>query len=65
MTSEPAGDIPARVYTPEGEGPFPVIVYYHGGGWATANMNVYDASAHALTNQVKAIVVSSHYRHPA
>jgi acetyl esterase/lipase len=34
MTSEPAGDIPARGYTPEGEGPFPVIVYHHGGGWA-------------------------------
>lgn len=58
----PAGDIPARVYTPEGEGPFPVIVYYHGGGWVIANLDVYDASPRALANQAQAIVVSSHYR---
>jgi acetyl esterase/lipase len=62
MIPGPAGDIPARVYTPEGEGPFPVIVYYHGGGWVVANIDVYDASARALANQAKAIVVSSHYR---
>lgn len=41
----PEGDIPARVYTPEGEGPFPVIVYFHGGGWVIANIDTYDASA--------------------
>jgi len=58
----PAGDIPARVYTPEGEGPFPVIVYYHGGGWVIADLDVYDASPRALANQAQAIVVSSHYR---
>lgn len=62
MIPGPAGDIAARVYTPEGEGPFPVIVYYHGGGWVIANIHVYDASARALANQAKAIVVSSHYR---
>ena len=22
-----------RVYEPEGTGPFPALVYYHGGGW--------------------------------
>ena len=58
----PAGDIPARVYTPEGEGPFPVIIYYHGGGWVIADLDVYDASPRALANQAQAIVVSSHYR---
>lgn len=26
----PAGDIQARRYAPEGEGPFPVLVYFHG-----------------------------------
>jgi acetyl esterase len=58
----PEGDIPARVYTPEGEGPFPVIVYFHGGGWVIANIDTYDASARALANEANAIVVSSHYR---
>ena len=29
----PAGDIPIRVYTPEGDGPFPILVYFHAGGF--------------------------------
>ena len=58
----PGGDIPVRVYTPHGEGPFPVIVYTHGGGWVIATNDTYDASARALTNAVGAIVVSVEYR---
>jgi acetyl esterase len=58
----PAGAIPARVYTPEGEGPFPLIVYYHGGGWVIADIDTYDASARALAAQTGAVVLSSHYR---
>ena len=58
----PAGDIMARVYTPPGEGPFPVIVYYHGGGWVIANIDTYDASARALALGAGAVVVASHYR---
>ena len=58
----PAGQIPIRIYTPAGKGPFPVIVYYHGGGWVIADLDVYDATPRALANSVGAIVVSSHYR---
>lgn len=58
----PAGDIPVRIYTPEGSGPFPVVTYYHGGGWVIAGPDVYDASARALTNAANAIVVSVAYR---
>ena len=29
----PAGSIPVRIYTPAGNGPFPVLVFIHGGGW--------------------------------
>lgn len=56
------GKIHARVYTPKGSGPFPVIVYYHGGGWVIANLDTYDASAKGLSEQVGAVVVSVHYR---
>ena len=38
------GPIPIRIYTPEGQGPFPVVVYYHGGGWVIADLDTYDAS---------------------
>ncbi len=58
----PAGQIKVRIYTPRGTGPFPVIVYYHGGGWVIADLDTYDASARGLTNGANAIVVSSHYR---
>lgn len=55
-------DILVRIYTPEGTGPFPVIVYIHGGGWVIANLNTYDSSARALTNAAGAVVVSIAYR---
>jgi len=52
-----------RIYTPaSGAGPFPVLVYFHGGGWVIANLNVYDASARALANAATAVVVSVAYR---
>ena len=54
--------IHARIYTPKGDGPFPVIVYYHGGGFVIANLDVYDASAKALAEQASAVVVSVAYR---
>ena len=57
-----AGDLPARIYTPPGSGPFPVILYFHGGGWVIAGIETYDASARALAAGTGAIVVSAHYR---
>jgi acetyl esterase len=57
------GSIHARIYTPkEGNGPFPVIVYYHGGGWVIADLDTYNASAQGLCEQAKAVVISVHYR---
>ncbi|KQT54029.1 lipase [Aureimonas sp. Leaf460] len=57
------GSVPARLYIPEGTGPLPVIVYYHGGGWVIADINTYDASARSLALGTGAIVVSVDYRH--
>ncbi|HEY5062521.1 MAG TPA: alpha/beta hydrolase [Gemmatimonadaceae bacterium] len=58
----PGGDLLVRVYTPRGSGPFPVLVYYHGGGWVIANLDGYDAGPRALTNAANAVVVSLAYR---
>lgn len=57
-----AGDIVARVFTPKGDGPFPVLVYFHGGGWVIANLDVYESSCRALCNAAECIVVSVAYR---
>ena len=58
----PAGDLLARIYRPQGQGSFPVLVYFHGGGWVIANLDTYDASCRALTNAAKCMVVSVAYR---
>lgn len=57
------GQIHLRIYTPKtGKSSYPVIVYYHGGGWVIANLDTYNASAQGLANQAEAVVVSVAYR---
>lgn len=57
------GKIHLRIYTPKkSKGPYPLIVYYHGGGFVIANLDVYNASAQALSEQVNAVVISVAYR---
>ena len=58
----PDGEIALRIYTPHGNGPFPVVLYIHGGGWVIADLDVYDSSPRALANAAGAVVVSTHYR---
>jgi acetyl esterase/lipase len=62
MIGGAAGQIPAKVYWPAGGGPFPVVVYFHGGGWVIADANVYDATPRALVNLAHCMVVSVNYR---
>lgn len=57
-----AGPLPARVYTPKEGGSWPVIVYFHGGGWVLGSKESYDAAPRALSGLVKAVVVSVDYR---
>ena len=52
----------ATVFTPVGPGPFPAVVYYHGGGWVIGSKGTYDASARALAHGANAVVVSIDYR---
>lgn len=54
--------IPIRIYYPEGVGPFPAVVYFHGGGFVVATIDTYDESARSLCVGAKAIVVSVEYR---
>lgn len=59
----PAGDLPVRVYTPEeGDAPRPMLVFFHGGGWVIANVEVSDAPCRSLANASGCIVASVEYR---
>ncbi len=58
----PAGDIPIRVYTPEGTGPFPVFVNFHGGGWVIGDLDTADAVCREISTAARCVVVSVAYR---
>ncbi len=62
IPGEGGAAIPARTYTLKGNGPFPAILYIHGGGWVVADLDTYDSSARARANAANAIVLSTHYR---
>ena len=50
------------MYLPPEQGPFPVVLYFHGGGWVIADKDVYDGGARALAKASGAAVVSVDYR---
>ena len=58
----PDGDVPVRIYTPEGEGPFPILAWYHGGGWVVGDLESADGSARNLCVGGQCVVVSVDYR---
>lgn len=58
----PAGEIPVRVYTPEGTAPLPVIVYIHGGGWVIGSLAGSDAFCRRFAQGTGCVVVSVDYR---
>jgi acetyl esterase len=58
----PAGELPVRVYTPEGSRPFPIVVFFHGGGWVVGTLDTYDPLCRALAAVTPAVVVSVDYR---
>ncbi len=58
-----AGNLPATVFTPTGaQGPLPVVLYFHGGGWVIADRKVYAGGARGIARNAQAIVVSVDYR---
>jgi acetyl esterase len=59
----PAGDIPIRVFTPFGDGPFPLYVFFHGGGWILGDLDTQASECRSTANQAGVIVVSVDYRH--
>jgi len=58
----PAGELPVRVYTPEGRGPFPLVVFYHGGGWVLGDLDTHDPMCRSLCSGAGCVVVSVGYR---
>lgn len=58
----PGGEIPVRIYTPAGDGPHPLLMVYHGGGWVIGDLDTCDATCRQLCEGARAVVVSVDYR---
>jgi acetyl esterase/lipase len=58
----PALQIPIRIYTPEGSGPLPVLVYLHTGAWILGGLDLQDPLCRRITNLAGCIVVAVDYR---
>jgi acetyl esterase len=61
------GDFRVRVYTPHPAttgSTSPVVVYFHGGGWAAGDVDTHDASARFYAANANAVVISVDYRQP-
>ncbi len=58
----PAGDLTVRIYTPFGNRPSPLLVYFHGGGFVLCGLDSHDSTCRALTNTARCTVVSVDYR---
>ena len=58
----PSGEIPVRIYTPEGSAPFPGLAWFHGGGWVVGDLDTADGSARHLCVGANCVVVSVDYR---
>jgi len=58
----PAGDLPVRIYTPSGTGPFPLMVFFHGSGFVVCNLDTHDGTCRNLCSAAGCVVVSVDYR---
>lgn len=59
----PAGDVPLRLYRPQGaEDPAPLLVFFHGGGWVFGDMDTHDHVCRALAHEATCLILSVDYR---
>jgi acetyl esterase len=57
-----AGTVGARVFTPEADGPMPIMMYFHGGGYVKGGIVETDAFCRRLAGTTGNVVVSVDYR---
>ena len=58
----PGGPLAVRVYRPAGAGPFPIVVYFHGGGFVVGDLDSQDVIPRCLAAGSDSVVMSVDYR---
>ncbi|MGF6513736.1 acetyl esterase [Pseudomonas sp. BT76 TE3572] len=56
--------LPLRLYTPAGPGPFPVLMFFHGGGWVTGDLDTHDGFCRLMCEWAGCAVVAVDYARP-
>lgn len=57
-----AGPLKARIYRPEGDGPFPTVAFFHGGGYVIGDLDTHDNMCRDICRGARAVVVATDYR---
>ncbi|SDW27834.1 acetyl esterase [Marininema mesophilum] len=60
--SRAQADLSLRIYTPSGAGPFPILIYYHGGGWVLGDLDSSENICLLIASHSRSIVISVDYR---
>ncbi|QSW98660.1 alpha/beta hydrolase [Haloterrigena alkaliphila] len=58
----PAGDLDVRLYLPDAKGPYPTVVFFHGGGYVLGSIETHDWLCRHLTRESGCAVLSVDYR---
>jgi len=61
----PGSELPVRIYQPREAKPgelFPVLLWFHGGGFVIGNLDTHDCACRMLCTQAECIVVAVDYR---
>lgn len=58
----PHGSVPARVFHPSPGDRLPMVVYLHGGGWTTGDLDTVDRPCRLLASRASVVVVALDYR---
>ena len=58
----PGGSLRLRIYIPLGDGPFPLMVFFHGSGFVVCSLDTHDGMCRNLCAGAGCIVVSVDYR---
>lgn len=58
----PGGALALRLYTPLGQGPFPLMVFFHGSGFVLCSLDTHDGMCRNLAAGIGCVVLSVDYR---
>ncbi len=56
----PARELPVRLYTPEGSGPFPVLMFFQK-SWCHGNLDTHEVICRSVCNRAKCLVMTVDY----